>query len=272
MQNKDSVRNTILVAFLLCIVCSILVSGAAVLLKPKQKLNQAIDIKKNILLAGGLIESADVSRNEIEDAFQSIEAIVVDLSSGEISSDIDSATYNQRLAAKNPELNYQIPGKLDLGKIKVRAKYALAYLVKKDGVLEQVILGINGKGLWSTLYGFLALDKDMNTIKGLTFYEHGETPGLGGELDNPNWKAIWPQKKLFGDDGVLAIEVLKGAVDGNKPEAIHQIDGLSGSTLTGRGVSNLLHYWLGANGYGPFISKMRQSHNVDETQSEVQGE
>jgi len=120
-----------------------------------------------------------------------------------------------------------------------------------------VVLPVEGKGLWSTLYGFLALDKDVNTIKGLTFYQHGETPGLGGEVDNPKWKALWPGRKAFGDDGQPKIAVIKGQA-GPVAEDPYQVDGLSGATITARGVSHLVQFWLGTHGFGPYLKQFKE--------------
>jgi Na+-transporting NADH:ubiquinone oxidoreductase subunit C len=120
-----------------------------------------------------------------------------------------------------------------------------------------VVIPVEGKGLWSTLYGFLALDKDVNTIKGLTFYQHAETPGLGGEVDNPKWKALWPGRKAFGDDGQPKIAVIKGQA-GPVAEDPYQVDGLSGATITARGVSHLVQFWLGTNGFGPYLKQFKE--------------
>jgi Na+-transporting NADH:ubiquinone oxidoreductase subunit C len=142
-------------------------------------------------------------------------------------------------------------------------------MIKKGEHTDQVVLPIYGKGLWSTLYGFLALDANANTVRGITFYEHAETPGLGGEVENPGWKAQWNGKNVFDDQGEVALEVIKGAVPGNSPQADHQIDGLSGATITGRGVSNLVRYWLGADGFGPYLDKLRAKHSSQTETSDL---
>jgi Na+-transporting NADH:ubiquinone oxidoreductase subunit C len=110
-------------------------------------------------------------------------------------------------------------------------------------------------GLWGTMYGFIAIDKDLNTIQGLTFYKHKETPGLGAEIDNPNWKAKWPGRLIHDDSGNIAIKVIKGPA-ASPSEAPHQVDGLSGATLTSNGVTNLLKFWLGDNGFGPYLQSL----------------
>jgi len=144
----------------------------------------------------------------------------------------------------------------DIAKIKRRENYATVYLVESNGELDKIILPVRGAGLWSTLHGFLALENDLNTVAGLGFFEHGETPGLGGEVDNPNWKALWPGKKVY-DEGDAKIQLIKGSVDANTAEAEHKVDGLSGATLTSRGVTNLLQFWMGENGYKPFLSNLQ---------------
>ena len=137
----------------------------------------------------------------------------------------------------------------------------MVHLFREDGRLKRIILPVHGKGLWSTMYGFLALAPDGQTIESLAFYEHAETPGLGAEIDNPRWKAKWVGKLVFDKEGQPRIEVIKGTVDPDHPDAHHQVDGISGATITGRGVRNLVHYWLGDQGYGPALDKLRQKED-----------
>ena len=132
---------------------------------------------------------------------------------------------------------------------------ATLYAVLDNGALEQVILPIEGPGLWATMYGFLAVERDGNTVRGLQFYQHGETPGLGDGVDKPAWRSQWVGKQLFDASGDPQIEVVKGpAPDGSD----YQIDGLAGATLTGRGVSNFVRYWIGEEGYGPYLKELGQ--------------
>ncbi len=253
---RDSVWRTFLVAAVLCIVCSVLVSGAAVGLRPRQERNKALDRKKNILIAAGLYEPGA----DIEGLFAGVRSKLIDLATGKpvSPSEVDPASYDARQAARDPDQSVVIPPESDLAGIHRREKYAFVYLVEKQGQVEQYVLPIYGKGLWSTLYGFIAIDADANTIRGLTFYEHRETPGLGGEVDNPKWKELWPGKQLHDAQGQIQIEVLKGAVAPDSPAAIHQVDGISGATITCRGVSNLLRYWLGPDAFGPYLAQQSQ--------------
>ena len=256
--NNDTVKKTLIVACSLCIVCSVLVSTAAVLLRPLQEENRRQDIKKKLLLTAGLISESQADRKSIETAFNNVEVQVIELSSGKRASHLSPENFIQEKAAKDAELGHPIGPDQDLAKIKRRSRYAKVYLVKKNNRLDQIVLPIKGKGLWSTLYGFLSLEADTRTVRGLGYYQHGETPGLGGEVDNPRWKNQWRGKVLFDDDFRLIIDVLKGPVPPNSPHADSQIDGLSGATITSHGVELMLRYWLGEDGFAPFLKRMRE--------------
>ena len=253
MANNDSIKNTVGVAVLLCIVCSVIVSASAVLLRPAQKHNKELDINKNILMAAGIYEQG----KSVTEQFKSIKVKLVDLETGKFTDAVDVATYDQRKAEKDPALSTSLSSAVDVANISSREQYSKVYLVEENGALKTIILPIRGYGLWSTLRGFLALDADLNTIKGLGYYEHGETPGLGGEVDNPKWKAMWVDKQAYDQSGDVAISVIKGHVDANTANAEHKVDGLSGATLTSKGVDNMMQFWLGENGFGPFISHLK---------------
>lgn len=260
MFNKDSVGGTFLIAGGLCLVASLCVSLAAVALKPTQDVNKARDRKKNILLAADLYKD-DASIDAVFE--QRVTAKVVDLETGEYvpESKVNPQTYNQRAMAKDPTTQVAIPAGQDLAKIKVRAPMAVVYEVRGTAgdQIEQVVLPVHGKGLWSTMYGFVAVAPDGDTIKGLGFYQHAETPGLGGEVDNERWKALWPGKKIYGDNGQPKIEVIKGSVDTSKPAAVYQVDGLSGATITSRGVGLLMQYWMGEDGFKKYLTRLSKN-------------
>tara|TARA_Y100001951_G_scaffold6693_2_gene4186 strand:+ start:5610 stop:6377 length:768 start_codon:yes stop_codon:yes gene_type:complete len=251
VANNDSIQKTLLVAVTLCIVCALVVSSAAVLLKPAQVANKALDRKANILAAAGML-SADES---VEKQFEKVTTRIVNLQTGKFSDQYSPDGFEQSQIAKDPATSIAL-GEDDTAKIKRRENFAVVYMVEHDGELDKIILPVRGAGLWSTLYGFLALENDLNTVAGLGFYEHGETPGLGGEVDNPKWKALWPGKEVY-DDGQVAIELIKGSVDASTRNAENKVDGLSGATLTSRGVSNLVQFWMGDNGYKLFLKNLR---------------
>jgi len=253
-SNNEGLGRVLTVALALCIVCSVVVSAAAVVLKPQQQANKTRDLKRNILMAAGLYD-ANMS---VEEQFERVTTRVVNIETGEYTSEINPEGFDPRAAAKDPSTSVRLSAEEDMAKIIRQAKYSLVYLVNDDeGELDKIILPVHGYGLWSTLYGFVALESDVNTIVGLGFYEHGETPGLGGEVDNPRWKALWEGKKAFRD-GEVAISVIKGAVSPESPSADWQVDGLSGATLTSKGVHNLVQFWLGENGFAPYLENLRK--------------
>ena len=251
-MNNDSTSKTIIVAALLCIVCSVVVSSAAISLKPLQTKNKILDIKKNLLMASGIVDSS-ADEQQINEAYKAVEAKLVDFSTGDYA-DQDAESFDAVAAARDPKSNHKIAKDKDVALIKVRAKYGKVFFIKENGAVTKVVLPVNGKGLWSTMYGFLVLDPDTTTIKGLGFYQHGETPGLGGEIENPNWKKLWVGKKLFDSNWKVAARVVKGSATAGSP---HDVDGLSGATLTSNGVTGLLQYWAGVDAYGPFLEKLR---------------
>ncbi len=252
MAKNDSTSKTIRVALTLCIICSVIVSTAAVLLRPAQQANKDLDRKTNILAAAGMLEKGD----DVIAKFETIKTRAVDLTTGKFSDSVDLQTYNQRKAAKDPELSIDL-GDDDIAKIGRLPKYMIVYVVEGNTGLEKIILPVKGYGLWSTLYGFVALESDLNTVAGLGFYEHAETPGLGGEIDNPSWKAQWIGKKSYDSNQKQALTVIKGKVDTSRPQSVHEIDGLSGATLTSKGVDNLIKFWMGENGFAPFLANLR---------------
>ena len=262
---KETTTGTLLVAFLLCIVCSVIVAGSAVSLKPAQVANKQLDRKKNILSAAGLLPSAKVSSTEIDALFDRFQVRMVDLDSGTYLDaqaiaarpELDPRRYDQIKAAKDTSLSDALPADEDIASIKRREKIAQVYLLEDEGRLQRIVLPIRGYGLWSTLYGFLVLEGDARTVVGLAYYDQKETPGLGGEVDNPKWKALWPGKQVYDADGQVDITVVKGSVDPTAPDAVHKVDGLSGATLTSNGVQNMLRFWLGGHGFGPYLSRVR---------------
>lgn len=258
MSDKESTRRTLFVALVVSLVASVFVAGSSVALKPVQIENRLLDKQRSILAIAGLGPDR-LSSREVKDLFNSrIKARVVDLSTGEYNDKLDPFSFDPLKIAKNPETSTALSSSDDIALIKRREQFTTVYTVEQNGELESLILPIRGYGLWSTLHGFLAIKPDLNTVVGLGFYQHAETPGLGGEVDNPNWTANWPGKTLFNDSGKPIIRIVKGGVDPASPDAAHQVDALAGATLTSNGVDRLLHFWLGEQGFGPYLAKLRQ--------------
>lgn len=260
MSSRESTSKTIIVAAVLSVVCAVLVSIAAVALRPLQAFNQELDKKRNILSAANLLSE----EKPVDQIFEeSIRSRLIEISTGQYSDEFDPNAFDQREALRNPELTIPIPADQDVAGLRRRSKYATVYEVYENEQLTTVILPVYGLGLWSTMYGFIALEADGNTVVGIGFYEHGETPGLGGEIDNKRWQAQWSGKEVYDEDGGVKLTVLKGRVDEGAPNAKYQIDGLAGSTLTTNGLRDMVRYWLGPHGFGPYLENIRQRGNLN---------
>lgn len=252
---NDSIGKTLWVVLLLCLVCSVVVAGSAVGLKAKQQEQRLLDKQRNILDVVGLLKPG-MTGGQVQTLFaKRIEARLLDLNSGEF---VPSGTteFDLTAALRSDTDSVALTAAQDLAGIRRRSHQVEIYLLRDDrGQVSNIVLPVYGTGLWSMMYAFVALDADGNTVRGLSFYSHGETPGLGGEIQNANWRAQWIGKQLFDDQGNPAIRIVKG---GAQPGDIHGVDGLSGATLTSNGVQNTFNFWLGEYGFGPFLQKVRE--------------
>lgn len=257
---KPETKKTFEVAVKLCLFCSIVVSGLAVGLKGIQQKQKRLFRQQSILEAAGLWEDGDDPDEKYADY---INPVVVDLQTKSKTDRYEPTDKVLDLGAlmRNPEMYDKLDIAEDVAGIMKREAYTVVYEVRDgggdSGTLKTLVLPIRGRGLWSTLYGFIALDMTESAggsgelkVAGLTYYKHGETPGLGGEVDNQLWKAKWPGKRIFDDSWNVKVEVSKSAT------TEYQVDALSGATLTSNGVSNMLRFWLGENGFGPYIKSL----------------
>ncbi|EHH1242545.1 Na(+)-translocating NADH-quinone reductase subunit C [Vibrio parahaemolyticus] len=254
-SNNDSIKKTLGVVIGLSLVCSIIVSTAAVGLRDKQKANAVLDKQSKIVEVAGI----EANGKKVPELYaEYIEPRLVDFATGEFveeAADGSKATnYDQRKAAKDNATSIKLTAEQDKAKIIRRANTGIVYLVKNGDDVSKVIIPVHGNGLWSMMYAFVAVETDGNTVSGITYYEQGETPGLGGEVENPSWRAQWVGKKLFDENHKPAIKVVKGGAPAGSE---HGVDGLSGATLTGNGVQGTFDFWLGDMGFGPFLAKVR---------------
>jgi len=255
----DSTRYTILFAAAVSVACATLVSVAAVALRERQEANAELYKQKNVLLAASLVKPGDaLERDALVALFgQRIAVRAVDLKTGALvpEAQLDARTLDPRKSRADPKLSRAAPpNKAGVSRL---PNQAVVYLVKAPGGgVEQVVLPIEGAGMWGTMYGFLALDRDGNTVRGLTFYEQKETPGLGGEIANPKWQALWVGRKAYDERWEPKLAVIKGSA-GPPEKDPHRIDALSGATITSNGVSHVVRFWLSGDGYAPFLAQLR---------------
>jgi Na+-transporting NADH:ubiquinone oxidoreductase subunit C len=256
----ESTRYTVLFATAVSVVCALLVATAAVGLRERQEVNAQLYKQKNVLLAAGLLKpGAPASRDEVLAIFDKrIRVRAVDLQTGQrVPEDqFDAAGFDQRKARNDPAQSRALPAN-DAQVARVPLRGLIYEVVGADGQPEQLVLPIEGMGMWGTVYGFLSIDRDGNTVRGLTFYEQKETPGLGGEISNPQWQALWVGRKAFDANWAPQLAVIKGPA-GPPDKAPHHVDGLSGATITSNGITRVVRFWLSEHGYGPFLKTLRK--------------
>ena len=290
MLQRDSIQNTFIVAVGVCAVCSLLVSIAAVVLEPLKSANKERDRQVNILEVAGF-DDRTIEDTGVENLFKDrIRDIVIDLETGEdVTSEYTGDAENEEEArealaqfdqfkapkTEDKEKANALSSSEDIATIKWQENHSHVYLLMSEDKtkVEKYIFPVRGYGLWSILYGFICLEADLETVAGITFYEHAETPGLGGEVDNRLWKADWRvghnpsdkenpvRMKLYDESGEVALRVIKGQVNPSDPMAKYQVDGLSGATLTSNGVTNLLQFWMSDTGFKPYIEKERAKNS-----------
>ncbi len=241
MLNKEAM-NTLIVALVLCLVCSVLVSTVAVALKPQQTVNKELDLNKNILAAAGLLEAGD-NANAITEKMTKFEQRYVDLETGKYADSNNGAVLPRENAPAG------------LASVD---QFQKVYIYMPSGSPELYVLPVYGPGLWGAMFGFLVLEGDANTIKGLSFYSHKETPGLGAKVELDSWKDLWKGKKAFADSGNVNIVVGSKSVSNDAPKTDSGfIDGLSGATLTTKGVNDLIRFWLGKPGFESYLTNVK---------------
>lgn len=251
--DRDSVRYTLLFAGTVCLVCALVVSTSVVMLRDRQAQNQKVDRLARVLEVAGLVELDEkLAATEVLTRFeQRVRARVVALADGQENQQIDPLAFNQRRAAQDAQTSRPAPP--NDARVLRLPKHGLVYEVLDGDKISKLVLPIQGYGLWSTMYGYLALEGDGSTVAGIAFYEHAETPGLGGEIDNPRWRSSWEGRKLYDAQGKLALRVAKGPV-GDDP---NRVEAISGATITSRGVSHAIALWLGPDGFGPYLDDYR---------------
>jgi Na+-transporting NADH:ubiquinone oxidoreductase subunit C len=253
---QHSPAYTFRFAATISVVASIIVATLSVALKDRQEHNRLLDVQKKVIDVAGLIRPGEkLSSDEVVDRYNdAIRPVVIDLSSGADAPEIDATAFDQRRASHDPATSTTAPDN-NAGLTRL-PNHAVVYHVMNGDDVSGLILPIEGSALWGTVYGFIALSSDLRTIQGITFYEHKETPGLGGEIENLGWRALWEGRRAFDDDWIPQIRVIKGPA-GSGDHAPFEVDGLAGATITGRGITNLVQFWLGSHGFGPYLERFR---------------
>lgn len=250
---NDSTAKTLTVAFAVSLVCAIVVSSAAVLLRPLRDANRSAQQQARLEEVMGAAPAASGAGAEAAKAeAQEMQAIVVDLATGLPAPGIDPATFDMRAAAAAEDTSTALTPEADPARIGRKPKFALIHVQRRDRQLERVVLPIWGQGYQSTIHAYLALRGDLKTVASLKIVEQGETPGIGAKIEEPAWQALWPGKPLVDETGAIRLSVARGAAT-----SVYEVDGITGATRTGRGLTAMIHFWLGPDGYGPVLDNLR---------------
>ena len=258
-MDNDSPMKAVLVVLLVALVASTLVSATVVILRPIQLNNQLLDRSRNIMQITGLLPG-DVALpdKEMLSLYKSLDARIVDIDTAEFVSGIDPYKFDKHRAANDPETSAAVPSELDLARLGRRSSFVPVFLVWNGDELARIILPVHGNGMWSMMYGYIALEPDFNTIADATFYEQNETPGLGDQITQPGWLAQWRGRRIYDEQDDLRFAVALTRVDPASLSAPYEVDALTGATVTANAVTRLVHYWFGSHGYQPFLKHLRE--------------
>ncbi|NIW24179.1 MAG: NADH:ubiquinone reductase (Na(+)-transporting) subunit C [Gammaproteobacteria bacterium] len=255
MNERESVARTLGIAAGVAVFCSLLVSLAVLWLRPIQLAYASIERNRAVVQAAGLIErGAKLDAREIVDRFLDLEVRIVDLDTGAFSGDVSPTTYDFRIAMNDPDQTRPIPDELDIASLGRRPIYLPVYVLRSDSEIEQIVLPIYGQGMWATIHGFISIGADFATVEGVAFYEHGETPGIGDRFLEPDWLAQWQGQRVYDDSQRLVFRI---GADDVSPVVTDTIDAITGATITVSAIERLVRYWLGDDGFGPFLATQR---------------
>ncbi len=245
---NDSRPKTITVAFLVAAVCALLVSGATVLLRPIQTANRAAEEQARV---EELVRGIPGMATLLEKSGGALSTVVIDLARGRAATEVTSETLDAALA--DPANWTALDAGADTAGLGQRPDFTQVFLLRDGDGISLALLPMTGQGYGGRIDAILALQGDMNTIAGIAITRHAETPGLGGRINEPSWQASFPGTEARDESGTIRFQVARG-----QASSIHEVDGITGATRTGSGVTRMVRFWLGPEGYGPLIDAVRR--------------
>lgn len=241
-MNVDTVPRTLAVAVFVALVCSAIVSSAVYLLRPMQQGYALVERNRAVLDAAGWLPDDGLSDREVVERFLDLDAHVVDIATGAYVPELDGHAFDhwRPVVTENATDNTA-----------ESADRVPVYIVRDGGRLDRIVLPVHGPGMWSTIYGYVALDADLSTVSDIVFFQHGETPGVGDRIEDQEWRNEWRGKKIYGSDGSVRIDVVKrGASE-------FEVDLISGASVTCDAVGSFVRNWFSAEGYRPLLERLR---------------
>lgn len=234
-MNVDTPLRTLAVAAAVALVCSILVASAVQLLRPLAPVEAFPARALAVLEAAGRLPASERDEAILSAAYRALDARIVDLDSGEFVDDGNPYTFD--------------PWTSDSPTRTTELTRAPVYLARDGSRLERIVLPVHGPGMWSTIYGYVALEGDLDTVASLVIVRHGETPGIGDRIEEKSWQARWKGKRIYGDGAKPRIAVVPDA------RGEHEVDLISGASVTVEAVGDFVREAFGPDGYGPFVER-----------------
>jgi len=218
-----------------------------------------LDRSRNIMQLTGLLPAGRaIEDDDMLELYKSLDLRIIDIDEASYHGEIDPNTFSERKALADPDRSIAIPSNQDQARLGRRSRFAPVYMVWNEDKLDRVILPVRGSGMWSMLYGYIALEPDLNTISGMTFYEQNETPGLGDQITHAHWLEQWKGRQVYDYEGNPRFRINEGTVEPGSATSEFEVDALTGATVTGNSVTSLMHYWFGPHGYQPFLLALRE--------------
>jgi len=237
---RESPAKTLLVAAAIATFCSLFVSAAVHYLRPIQATYQSIDRSRAVLAAAGVGVDDEAAASEIVRLFRSLDARVVNLDDGSFVDGIDAYNFDHWSETEKAD------------EAETPARLAPVYVVTNSGEVSRIVLPVSGRGMWSTIYAYVALEPDLRTVAAFVVYGHGETPGIGDKIEEADWRARWRGKTAINADNEAVFRVSKDASDDAS------VDAISGATVTSVATGDLVRNWMGESGFGPFLKRIRE--------------
>lgn len=260
-MRQEGAARTLLIAAGVALACSALVAGTVYLLRPIQNAYQLLDRNRALLQAAGML-AADADDRMVVSAYLDLDVRLVDLTSDSM---VTTAAVPDVRSYDHWSLTENSPAELRMQEANAapgpppHPRYVPVYVVRKDSALQRLILPVHGQGMWSTIHGYLALADDLRTVAALTIYRHGETPGIGDRIEDAQWLRSWSGKQVYADDGSVRIDVVRQAAD-----SAHEVDLISGASVTSKSVASMVRSWMGPQGYGPLLDRLRENPDLIE--------